>query len=96
MLISSCYQVYLVEKVSDTIKVSKETKRSLVKVAARLQESFGRRVDFDEAIQHLMSLSEKRPDLLDRAFGSVPGLKLQDLYKERWLDEQRTKRKYHI
>ncbi|MGI0081204.1 MAG: VapB-type antitoxin [Nitrososphaerales archaeon] len=86
----------MVDKVSETIKVSKETKRSLVKVAARLQESVGKRVDFDEAIQHLMSLSEKRPDLLDKAFGSIPGLKVQDLHRERRADEQRAKRKYHI
>ena len=63
---------------SETIKVSTETKKSLIKVAARLQESKGRRVDFDEAIQHLMSLSDKRTELLDRAFGSGPGLKIQD------------------
>lgn len=85
------HQVYSVERVSETIKVSKETKHSLIKVAARLQESTGKRVNFDQAIQHLISLSEKRPDLLDKAFGSVRGLNLQELYKERRLDEQRTK-----
>ncbi len=81
---------------SETIKVSKETKHSLIKVAARLQESTGKRVDFDEAIKHLMELSEKRPDLLDKAFGSVPGLKKEDLYRERRLDELRAKRKYSV
>ncbi len=82
---------------SETIKVSKETKQSLIKIAARLQENKGKRVDFDEAIQHLMSSSEKkRPDLLDKLFGSVPGLKMQDLQRERRLDELRSKRKYRI
>jgi hypothetical protein len=82
--------------VSETIKVSKETKRSLIKVAAKLQESTGRKIDFDEAIQHLMSISERRPELLDRVFGSVPALSSTDLIKERRLDDLRAKRKYHI
>lgn len=81
---------------SETIKVSKETKRSLIKVAAKLQESTGRKIDFDEAIQHLMSVSERRPDLLDKVFGSVPGSSSHDLTEERKLDELRAKRKYHI
>jgi hypothetical protein len=70
--------------------------QSLIKIAARLQEDKGKRVDF-EAIQYLMSSSsEKRPDLLDKVFGSVPKLKVQDLYKERNLDELRAKRKYRV
>jgi hypothetical protein len=84
-------------KVSETIKVSKETKKSLLRVAAKLQDERGKRVDFDEAIQHLVSLTEKkRPELLNRFFGSVPQMRLEDLYKERRLDEQRAKRKYRI
>lgn len=84
---------------SETIKVSKETKNSLIRIAARLQENTGRRVDFDEAIQHLMlssSLRKRRPELLEKAFGSVPGLKVQDLYDERRFDELRAKRKYRL
>jgi hypothetical protein len=60
----------LVEKASETIKVSKETKRSLIKEAARLQGKSGKKVDF-EAIGHLKSRSEKRPELLDSVFGSL-------------------------
>jgi hypothetical protein len=86
--------------VSSTIKVSKETKDSLTKVAARLQEKSGKRVDLDEAIQHLLSASsqpeEKKPALLDRLFGSVPHLSVKDLRSERRLDEQRFRRKYRI
>ena len=88
-----------VEKVSETIKASKETKQSLVRIAARLQENMGKRVDFDEAIRHLISSSEtkrKRPELLNEFFGSAPGLSVQDLYKERRFDELRAKRKYRI
>ncbi len=44
---------------SQTIRVSKYTKFLLTKFAARLQEKFGRRVDFDEAIRYLLSLREK-------------------------------------
>jgi hypothetical protein len=84
--------------VSSTIKVSKETKNSLTKVAARLQEKSGKRVDLDEAIQHLLSASnqseEKKPELLDKIFGSVPQLSVKDLRSERRLDEQRFRRKY--
>jgi len=82
--------------VSETIKVSKETKRSLIKVAAKLQESSGKKIDFDEAIRHLISVSERRPDLLDKVFGSVPELSSRDLREERKSDELRAKRKYHI
>ena len=47
---------------SETIKVSRLTKEMLVRVAAKLQERLGRRVDLDEAIRHLMvSTSPKRP-----------------------------------
>lgn len=79
-----------VEKVSETIKVSKGTKRSLLKIAARLQEESGERVGFDEAIHHMASLVEtKKPILLDKAFGLVLGTNGQDLYKERRFDEER-------
>ncbi|MGI0079449.1 MAG: hypothetical protein ACRECH_07485 [Nitrososphaerales archaeon] len=37
---------------SETIRVSKHTKEALLRTAARLQEQTGRRVDFDEAINH--------------------------------------------
>ncbi len=84
------------DKVSETIKVSKETKQSLIRVAAKLQESSGKRVDLDEAIQHLVSASEKRPDLLEKAFGSASGIKIEDMLNERRLDERRAKRKYRI
>jgi hypothetical protein len=89
--------VYLVLKVSETIKVSKETKQSLVRLAARLQEKAGKRIDLDEAIQHLISSSqikEMKPELLDGVFGSVPKLSIRDLRSERRLDELRTARKY--
>lgn len=82
---------------SETIKVSKEVKKSLIRVAAKLQDETGRRIDLDEAIRHLISPSyKKRPELLDQIFGSVPKLGIKDVYKERRLDELRTKRKYGV
>ena len=78
--------------------MSGETKRSLIRVAARLQEKAGKRIDLDEAIQHLISSQEKedrRPELLDKVFGRVPTLSIRDLRAERHQDELRTARKYH-
>jgi hypothetical protein len=82
--------------VSETIKVSKEAKEELVRVAAALQAREGRRVDLDEAIKHLLRSRKKDPSALASLFGSVPSLKLDDLRKERMKDEQRSKRKYGL
>jgi len=83
--------------VSETIKVSRETKQSLVRVAARLQEKAGKRIDLDEAIQYLISsthVKEGKPEILDEVFGSVPTLSIRDLRSERRLDELMAARKY--
>jgi hypothetical protein len=85
-----------VEKVSETIKISKEAKEELVKVAADLQAKTGRRVDLDEALKHLIRSGRRRPELLDESFGAVPSLSLDDLYEERRRDERATKRKYGL
>lgn len=85
------YQVY---EVSETIKVTKETKRSLVRVAAALQQETGTRVSLDQTIKHLLHLSrEKRAELLETVFGSIPQLSVKNLRRERTLDEERTRRK---
>jgi hypothetical protein len=81
---------------SETIKVSKETKQSLIKIGARLQANSGKMVDLDENIQYLISLGEKKPDLPDKVFGSVPKLRISDLNEERSSDERRAKRKYRV
>jgi len=82
--------------VSETIKVSKATKEALIKVAAKLQERLGRRVDLDEAIRHLIASSIKKPELLDRVFASAPSLSSSELYEERRVDEERFKRRYGL
>ncbi len=81
---------------SESIKVSKHTKESLLRVAARLQERVGRRVDLDEAVAHLLMDHHKRSDLLERVFASVPKLAVKELYRERRLDEARARRKFAI
>jgi len=86
----------LVNLVSTTIKVSKSTKEKLVRVAAKLQERYGRRVSLDEAIRYLLELEERKPELLDSIIGSVPTLSVEELYRERRRDEERIERRYSI
>lgn len=81
------------EKVSETIKVSKEAKEELLRVAAGIQAREGRRVDLDEAIRFLLRTGRRRPEILESLFGAVPSLRLEYLYEERAKDEQRAKRK---
>lgn len=86
---------------SETIRVATKTKEALLRVAARLQEERGRRVDFDEAISHLIMLEDKNPDSFMKFIGSAKGAKnaellLKELAKERSLDELRAKRKYGV
>jgi hypothetical protein len=82
--------------VSETIKVSKEAKKELVRVAAELQAREGRRVDLDEAIKHLLRSGKRDQSALASLFGSVPGLNLDELREERIKDERRAKRKYGL
>ena len=84
------------EKVSETIKISKEAKEELVRVAAALQAREGRRIDLDEAIKHLLRVGRRKPEVLSSLFGAVPSLRLEDLHEERARDERRTKRKYGL
>ena len=81
---------------SETIKVSKEAKEQLVRVAAALQAKEGRRVDLDEALRHLLRSGKARPEVLDSLFGAVPGLRLEDLREERERDERRAKQKHGL
>ena len=84
-----------------TIAVSDEVKERLLRVASQLQIRFGRRVDFDEAIRYLLSERErvKDPRLLEEACRPVPDAEevareaVDELYRERRLDEERLERK---
>ena len=88
----------MVHIVSGTIRVSKETKDALLRLAARLQETTGKRVDFDAAIAHLVRKEDRDPNAFARFVGSVRGVEPEELLnvlaEERRLDESRTKRKY--
>lgn len=80
---------------SETIKLSKETKEGLLRVAAEIQARTGRRTSFDEAIRHLLESGRmKRSELLASMFGIAPHVTVEDLLKEREIDERRSKRKY--
>ncbi|RLE92898.1 MAG: hypothetical protein DRJ55_04180 [Thermoprotei archaeon] len=86
----------MVDKVSQTIKVSKFTKVLLAKYAAKLQERLGRRVSFDEALRHLLVSRDKKPELLAEVFGSVPELSSQEVFRERRLDDERRAKELYL
>ena len=93
--------MHKVYKMSETIRVSTRTKEALLRVASKLQGETGRRVDFDDAINHLVKLENKNPDAFMKFVGSAKGVKSADsllnaLAKERRLDELRAKRKYGV
>lgn len=54
-----------------TIRVSEDTKKDLLKVAAGLQANTGKKVDYEQAIMYLVGVSRKRPDVLRRAMIST-------------------------
>ncbi len=78
------------------IRVSKNTKERLIRLAARLQEERGRKVSLNEAIKFLLDSRERRPELLNSIFGSIPDLSSENLYEERKKDEERASRRYGI
>ena len=86
---------------SETIRVTKQTKEALLRVAARLQGQKGKRIDFDEAINHLIEQEGRNaPESFMKFVGSAKKkgvnstLLVGDLIKERRLDELRAKRKF--
>lgn len=78
-----------------TISVTEEVKQKLLKVAAELQIKQGRRIDLNEALSFLVDQREKNPRLLAEACKPTAGARdaLEELEKERKLDETRTERK---
>jgi len=78
-----------------TIAVTDEAKKKLLKIASELQIKLGRRVDLDEALRYLLSEREKKPWLLEQACKPLSGGErmLEELYRERRLDEERLERK---
>ncbi len=81
------------------VRVSKSTKMELLRYASELQMKLGRRVDFDEAIAHLLrEVRRKRPKLLIEACQPIEGAEeaLMELYRERRMDEERAERKHGL
>jgi predicted CopG family antitoxin len=50
-----------------TITISEKTRQELLKVAAELQSKRGEKVNYQDAIEYLISKSRRNPELLRRA-----------------------------
>ena len=82
---------------SETIRVSKGVKRELLKIMAELQAQRGERVDFNDAIEFLLSLyKRKNVESLRRLVGLVPEVNAEDLAEERRKEVAREKEKYGL
>jgi len=78
-----------------TISIKEDVKEELLKFASELQIKLGRRVDYNEAIRHLLMQRRKRPGLLKEACTPMPGADeaRRALLGERRLDEKRAERR---
>jgi predicted CopG family antitoxin len=78
-----------------TISIKEDVKEELLRYASELQLKLGRRVDYNEAIHYLLKERKKYPSLLKEACTPIPGSKeaLEDLTKERRIDEERAERR---
>ncbi|MFQ6137413.1 MAG: hypothetical protein ACE5PM_09585 [Candidatus Hydrothermarchaeales archaeon] len=79
-----------------TISVTKNVKKQLLEFASELQIMLGRRVDFNEAIEFLLSQRQaKNPGLFREACKPAPGAEeaIEELLKERKTDEERARRR---
>ena len=73
-----------------TIMVKEGVKEELLRYATELQLKLGRRVDYNEAIQHLLRERRKFPALLKEACEPIPGADedKEMLYEERKRDDR--------
>ncbi len=82
-----------------TISLSEAVKKELLREMARLQLKWGRRVNFEDVIIHLVMQRRRRPELLEEACKPVEGihpeLVIKDLVEERKMDLEREERKSH-
>ncbi|MUM65705.1 VapB-type antitoxin [Acidianus infernus] len=82
---------------SDTIRVSKEVKRELIKIMGELQIERGEKVDFNDVIEFLLSLYRKKnPEILRSLVGIVPNLSAEELEEERRKEIEHEKEKYGV
>nr|MDO8079323.1 hypothetical protein [Candidatus Freyarchaeota archaeon] len=82
-----------------TISLSEAVKKELLREMARLQLKWGRKVDFEDVIMHLVLQRRRRPELLEEACKPVegihPDLVVKDLVEERRIDLEREEGKAH-
>jgi len=74
---------------SELIRVTKEVKKKLVKLAAEIQQEKGEKVSLNYAIDFLIDFyynRRKNPQLLISLFGSIKGLR-EEFEKSRREDE---------
>ena len=78
-----------------TISVTEDVKQKLLEVASELQIKLGHRVDLNEALRFLVDQREKKPQLLEEACKPTVSADeaIEELQKERKLDESRLERK---
>ncbi|MGO8807061.1 MAG: hypothetical protein ACLQO7_10760 [Candidatus Bathyarchaeia archaeon] len=78
-----------------TISVTEDVKEKLLKVASELQIKLGHRVDLNDALRFLVDQREKNSRLLEEACSPTRGVTeaLEELEKERKLDDARLERK---
>ncbi|MBN2335247.1 hypothetical protein JXL21_06770 [Candidatus Bathyarchaeota archaeon] len=70
--------------------VRDDVKKELLRYASELQVKLGRKVDYNEAIKHLLREKTRNPVLLNRACEPIEGAEKAKrlLYEERRLDER--------
>ena len=79
----------VITDIMTTIMVRDEVKKDLLKYATELQLKLGHRVDYNEAIKHLLMERRKHPALLIEACKPIPGAEeaRAELLAERRRDE---------
>jgi len=78
-----------------TISIKEDVKEELLRFASELQIRLKRRVDYNEAIRHLLMRRRRRPALLKEACAPIPGAEdaRRALVEERRSDEGRSERR---
>ncbi|PSN86970.1 hypothetical protein B9Q03_11100 [Candidatus Marsarchaeota G2 archaeon OSP_D] len=82
---------------SETIRVSKQVKKELLKIMGELQIERGEKVDFNDVIDFLLSFyKRKNPELLRVLVGLVPNVSVKHLEEERRREVEREKEEYGV
>jgi len=79
-----------------TISIKEDVKEELLRYASELQIRLGRRVDYNEAIHHLLMKGKKNPTLLKEATAPMPGAQeaRKLLVEERRKDDDSAERRF--